>query len=217
MTTTTTTATAITTIPRGKVYVASMNMRGEWAGKTDPNSITVNVTSAQAKASKNRRDFSPMTHIEGESGYHGYWNFESRWQAGKIFEGIDEAVTKAWWKAQNEPKRRYPKGKGKKILYARFEGHEDKGNMDYITARKEVYVKEYLALIRNREMIQYYKKMLDEGKSITLYDFDGPRMPDRSVMCLELTRELYDEKINYLDQPFGHVYVVGGVLTGLLE
>ena len=89
--------------------------------------------------------------------------------------------------------------------------------MDYITARKEVYVKEYLALIRNREMTLHFKKMIEEGKSITLYDFDGPRMPDRSVMCLELTRELYEEKINYLDQPFGHVYVVGSVLAGLLE
>ena len=199
----------------GKVYVASMNLRGKWADKIDPASIVVNATSAQAKNSKNRRDFSPMTEIVG--GYMGYDRFESRWQAGKIFEGIPEDTVKAWWRAQTSPKRRYPKGKGKNILYARFEGHEDKGNMDYITARKEVYVKEYLALIRNREMTLHFKKMIDEGKSITLYDFDGPRMPDRSVICLELTQELYEEKINYLDQPFGHAYVVGSVLTGLLE
>ncbi|NBW29514.1 hypothetical protein EBR37_03980, partial [bacterium] len=31
---------------------------------------------------------SPMSPIEG--GYHGYWNFESGWQSGKIFEGVDE-------------------------------------------------------------------------------------------------------------------------------
>jgi hypothetical protein len=66
-------------------------------------------------------------------------------------------------------------------------------------------------------MTLHYKKMIEEGNNITIYDFDGPRMPDRSVMCLELTRELYEEKINYLDQPFGHGYVVGGVLTGILE
>ncbi len=42
----------------GKVYLASMNLRGEGATK-------VNVTSAQGLSSKNRRDFSPMTPDEG--------------------------------------------------------------------------------------------------------------------------------------------------------
>ena len=76
------------------IYIASMNLRGEWGQPIDPNSIKVNVTSAQAKASKNRRDFSPMTPIEG--GYKGYWNYESRWQSGKIFEGMDEKEVKDW-------------------------------------------------------------------------------------------------------------------------
>ena len=93
-----------TEVKRGKIYIASMNLRGVRAVKLDPTSINLNVTSAQAKLSLDRRDFSPMTPIEG--GYMGYWNFESRWQSGKIFEGIDEKVTKAWWKAQLAPKRR---------------------------------------------------------------------------------------------------------------
>ena len=49
---------------KAKIYISSMNLRGAWGEKIDPNSITINVTSAQAKASKNRRDFSPMTPIE---------------------------------------------------------------------------------------------------------------------------------------------------------
>jgi hypothetical protein len=196
---------------KGKIYIASMNLRGKWADPIDPTSIKVNVTSAQATASKNRRDFSPMTEIEG--GYMGYDRFESRWQAGKVFEGIPEETVKAWWRAQTKPKRRYPKGKGKKVLYAKFDGHEE--SMDYITARKEVYVKEYGALIRNREMTLHWKKMLEDGKSITIYDFDGPRL-DKEVTCLEFTPELFEERITLLDNPFGHGYIVAGIISGFM-
>ena len=50
-----------------------------------------------------------MTPIEG--GYKGYWNYESRRQSGKIFEGIDEKDVKDWWKKPDSPK-----GKGKKDI-----------------------------------------------------------------------------------------------------
>ena len=198
---------------RGEVYIASMNLRGARGVKLDPESLNLNVTSAQAKLSLDRRDFSPMTPIEG--GYKGYWNFESRWQSGKIFEGLDEKVVKDWWKAQKEPKRRYPKGKGKRVLCARFEGYEDKGDMDYISSRKEVYCKEYYDLIKDRERVLFWKKMLDEGENITIFDFDGPRNEDKSVTCLKLTEELIKEKVKDLSVPFGHCYVVGMLLSGM--
>tara|TARA_X000000950_G_C13785138_1_gene606867 strand:- start:395 stop:610 length:216 start_codon:yes stop_codon:yes gene_type:complete len=47
------------------VYIASMNMRGEWA-KAPDNCKKINVTSAQQKASRYRIDLSPMTHIPGD-------------------------------------------------------------------------------------------------------------------------------------------------------
>jgi hypothetical protein len=202
-----------TEVKKGKVYLASMNLRGTRAVKLDATSLNLNVTSAQAKLNLDRRDFSPMTPIEG--GYYGYWNFESRWQSGKIFEGIDEKVSKTWWKAQLQPKRRFPKGKGKTVLCARFEGYEEKGDMDYVTARKNVYVKEYYNMIKDRERTLYWKKLLDEGKNITIYDFDGPRNEDKSVSCLELSEDLLREKVNDLQFPFGHCYVVACVLAGI--
>jgi hypothetical protein len=113
----------------GKIYIASMNMRGKWAEpfqtlseklpqKTksfdDPivlskdgtqttllkNYIKINVTSAQAKANKNRLNFSPMTEIV--NGYKGYWNFESYWQSGKVYEDIPIEKTKKWWRGLKE-------------------------------------------------------------------------------------------------------------------
>jgi hypothetical protein len=100
-------------------------------------------------------------------------------------------------------------------LCARFERYEEKGDMDYVTSRKEVYCKEYYELIENRERTLYWKKLLDEGKSITIYDFDGPRNEDKGVTCVELTVDLLKEKIEDVKFHFGHCYVVGCALVGI--
>lgn len=195
----------------GKIYIASMNMRGIWADPLVDNSIKINVTSAQAKANKNRIDFSPMTEIV--NGYKGYWNFESYWQSGKVYEDIPIEKTKKWWKNLKEPKRRFPNSKGKKILYALFDENDEK--MDYITSRKKVYIPEYYELIKDKEMIIYWKNKLNAGYNLTIYDFDGPRTNNGNVLCLELTKELLIEKINDTIFPFGHGYIVGACIADI--
>ena len=150
-----------------------------------------------------------MTEIEG--GYNGFWNFESYWQSGKVFEGIPEATTKKWWKAQNTAKRRYPGSKGKKVLYSSWPTHGNK-HMDWVTSRKEVYVPEYFELMKDTESAIELQKYVASGKDIIIYDFDGPRLADGSVTTVELTPELLQEKINALDFPFGHGYIVGAWL-----
>ena len=195
----------------GKIYVASMNMRGKWAEPILEDSIKINVTSAQSKINKNRIDFSPMTEIVG--GYKGYWNFESYWQSGKVYENISINKTKEWWRKLKEPKRRFPNSKGKKVLYSLFDRNDEK--MDYITSRKKVYVPEYYELIKNREMILYWRKMLCKGYNLVVYDFDGPRTTNGSIICLELTKELLIEKINNAQFPFGHGYIVAATIFGI--
>ena len=198
----------------GKVYVASMNMRGTWANAIDNdsiNSIKINVTSAQAKNNKNRISFSPMTEIIGT--YKGYWNFESYWQSGKVYEDIPHVETKKWWKSLKEPKRRYPNSKGKKVLYAVFDGNDE--NMDYVTSRKKVYVPEYYDLIKNKKMTQYWKKMVTDGNNLIIYDFDGPRKENGDVDCCEVTLKLLLDKINHIKHPFGHGYVVAATFLDI--
>jgi hypothetical protein len=198
----------------GKIYIASMNMRGKWADPILENSIKINVTSAQARANKNRLNFSPMTEIvNGFNGYKGYWNFESYWQSGKVYEDIPIEKTKKWWRELKEAKRRYPNSKGKKVLYALFDGNDEK--MDYITSRKKVYVPEYYELIKNKEMTLYWRKMLKEGHNLIIYDFDGPRTINGDVICLELTKELLIEKINDTQFPFGHGYIVAASISDI--
>lgn len=190
-----------------------MNMRGKSAEPVLKNSIRINVTSAQAKASKNRLDFSPMTEIVG--GYKGYWNFESYWQSGKVFEDIPAEKTKKWWRELKEPKRRFPNSKGKKVLYALFDENKSDEKMDYITSRKKIYVPEYYDLIKNKEMTLHWREMLEKGHNLIVYDFDGPRSVNGDVDCLELTKELLIDKINDGRFPFGHGYIVAGTICGI--
>jgi hypothetical protein len=195
----------------GKVYIGSMNMRGIRAVPPQ-GAIIVNVTSAQSKQSKNRRDFSPMTFLP--TLYKGYGNFEAYWQSGKVFEEIKTSDVKKFWKNVNPetgPKRRYPGSKGKRVLYAKFNGEQ----MDYIQSRKKVYVPEYYELMKNTEMALYWKNELKKGTDIVVYDFDGPRTVDGEVQCVELTLGLLQEKIHDTSFPFGHGYVVAGFIKDI--
>ena len=194
----------------GKVYLASMKMYGKWASPIDENSKIINVTSSQSKTSKYRRDFSPMTEIVG--GYKEFWNFESYWQSGKVFDNIPEEKTKKWWIDLKQPKRRYPKSKGMKVLYSSWDNGE---KMDYISSRKKVYVPEYFELIKNKETLIELKNEFKKGMNITIYDFDGPKNIDGTVSCLEITKDVLIDKINDTQFPFGHGYVVASTILGI--
>jgi hypothetical protein len=195
----------------GTVYVAAMNLRGKRAPK--PESATVvNATSCQRKDNKNRRDFSPMTQIDG--GYKGYWNFESYWQSGKVWEGVSHNVSKAWWKKQNTPKRKYPPGKGKQVLHARFD-HIDE-DLEYVPSRKRVYVPEYYNMIKDREQTQYWRRKVLEGNDIVVYDMDGPRSEEGDPVTLTVNLDMLKDKIEYTKFPFGHGYVVAATFAGII-
>ena len=114
----------------GKVYIASMNLIGTWA-TSPPNTKKVNVTSAQRKDHKFRLAFSPMTPIQNK--YKGYYCFENYWQSGKRYQDIDSKKVTDWWKKQNKGRRRYPDGKGKQVLYAKFPHINE--NLGYIESR----------------------------------------------------------------------------------
>jgi len=195
----------------GTVYIASMNMRGKHAVHPE-GSFKVNVTSAQATLSKNRRDFSPMTAVPG--GYKGYFCFENYWQSKKVYEHVSHEVTSEWWRKQENPHRRYPGSKGKTVLGAK---HDDADTtlLNYIDCRKLVYVPEYSNLIQGREMLQFYKDQLAQGRNVTIFDFDGPRTPEGEVSCQELTQDLLIDKINDTRHPFGHGYVIASILAGI--
>lgn len=197
--------------PGGKIYIASMNMRGSH-GTNPPGSTRLNVTSTQRKNAQERYDFSPMTHKEG--GYKEFWNFESFWQSGKIFEGVSRSQSLGWWMNVKEPRRRYPKGKGKRVLYATWDSVYPE-QMDYVTSRKKVYVPNYYNYIKDSESAKKWKDLVVSGRDVTVYDFDGVRKENGDVDTKEVTLELLKEKIEDTHFPFGHGYVVASLLANI--
>lgn len=198
---------------KGKVYIASMNLRGAWAPMPSDSIVKLNVTSAQSKSSLARRDFSPMTACEPS--YKGYPNFEAFWQSGKVFEGIDPEKVKTFWRRvdKNKPKRRYPGSRSKRVLYAKFDG--DDTSYGYIESRKCVYVPSYYDMMTTTESAIRWRERVASGTPVVVYDFDGPRTSDGGVQCVELTKAVLVEKINDPRHPFGHGYIVAGWLAGI--
>ena len=193
------------------VYIASMNLRGVWA--TCPEGTTrVNVTSAQRKNNKFRLAFSPMTPIVNK--YKEYYCFENYWQSGKRYQDISSNTITDWWKKQTKGKRRFPDGKNKIVLHAKFPHISD--NLGYIDSRKQVYVPEYYNLIKDNHILIDLKNRLTSGESFTVYDFDGIRDDNGNPTSAEVTTELLQEKILDTRTPFGHGYIVASAIMNII-
>jgi hypothetical protein len=125
------------------VYIASMIMRGPWA-KLPPNTFLINATSMQKTDSPFRRDFSPMSPIEGR--YKGFYCFENYWHAHKVYDYLNHLNNPTerdayvqWWRNLNTGKRRHPLTK-KPPVYAIYEDNIVRG---YINSRKNIYVPQW--------------------------------------------------------------------------
>ena len=194
----------------GKVYIASMNLRGAWAPCPE-NTTRVNVTSAQRKDHPFRLAFSPMTPIVNK--YKGFYCFENYWQSGKRYPDIPAKTITDWWKKQTKGKRRFPDGKNKNVLYAKFPHIND--NLGYIDSRKQVYVPEYYELIKDNSVLIDLKNRLNSGESFTVYDFDGIRDNNGNPTSAEVNLELLQDKILDTRTPFGHGYVVAAAILDI--
>ena len=195
-----------------EVNIGSMNMRGQWA-PLPTGSTRINVTSSQSKQSRYRLNFSPMTEIKG--GYKGYYCFENYWQSGKRYQNASEETEhkiESWWRSRTKGCRRCPMAKGQRVSHAQFPGKEPLG---YIESRKQVYVPEYYNLIKDLPLIEELKRQVQEGVSYTICDFDGPREEDGTPTVKQVSVDLLREKINDPRHPFGHGYIIAGLLLGI--
>lgn len=214
-----------TTTTRGRVFVASMNMRGKRAPPGSPSSLKLNVTSAQPHSSPYRAAFSPMTAVpngfnptDSTDSTDKFHCFENWWQSLKVIEGVDKDKSDEWWRKQTAPHRRFPNSKDKKKLYCLLNGKQ----YNYVDSRKHIYVPFYHDYILSRKIsqdsLQFFKDQLDAGNDVTVYDFDGPRItngPDKGITCQELSDDLLQQKILDTSHPFGHCYVVAAELANI--
>ena len=199
----------------GKIYVASKNMRGEWAPRPD-GAIVIDVTSAQRKDAPNRLCFSPMTMKTYTDAHEGSFpNFEAYWQSLKVIESVPHAQAKQWWKAIDKPKRRHPKMKMNRVLHSKHRRLPDQ-QLGYVESRKKVYVPDYYNTIKNSmQLLDLQRGYIVEDRTYVIYDFDGPRDDDKKPVCEEVCVDMLKRKINDDRVPFGHGYVVAAALAGI--
>jgi hypothetical protein len=202
----------------GKVHVASMMIRGDWAD-LPPGATRVNVTSMQGLKHPHRADFSPMALTNGT--YEGYACFENWWQSGKRYvdsegqpipEQLESRIAK-WWRKQTKGKRRCPLAKGLTVSHAEWNGRK----YAYIESRKEVYVPKYEDMVCGTRSLAQCTMARLKGIDQAVYDFDGPRNPNGTPTCEEVSVEMLRKYINDPKYPFGHGFVVAALLCGIFS
>lgn len=140
-------------------------------------------------------------------------NVENGWQYSKVYtEHVDEQgnPTKEYfdwaYEGFNKVKAdRYPMGKGRAPLYSYWNGEK----LDYIEARKKIYIPLYAKAVVKSEAYKILKDLYDSGNDIVLWDFDG-----YDHTKLKMT---FDDVINSRRKKMGHAFVLAMLLTGKIE
>ncbi len=137
-------------------------------------------------------------------------NVENAWQYSKVYEehvGPDGNPSPAYfvwarrgWDAARG--RRYPMGKGRKPLYAWWDGER----LDYVTARKRIYCPLYAAAVRCTDAFATLKQVCGRSPVVWLWDFDGY---DHAALGMS-----YDDVVNCPDRKMGHAFVLAMLLDG---
>lgn len=136
-------------------------------------------------------------------------NMENGWQYSKVYpEHIDQKgdPTKeyfAWAESgwANPKAVRYPMGKGRKPRWSWWDGER----LDYIQARKQIYVPLYAEAVQKTEAYTELVELYKSSKEITLLDYDAY---DHRKCNLSLT-----EVLNNPHQKMGHAFVLAMLLT----
>lgn len=162
----------------------------------------INTTSSSPNWSKGLSPFflGPVNLYDGKISK----NMENAWQFSKVYEGqVDEQnnPTQNYWDWANfgwkdSIAHRYPMGKGKLPLYSFWKGQK----LDYIKARKEIYIPLYLDCVLKTDAFKKLLKIYKEKGSVILFDFDGYEW--------DATKENIYDVVNNPDKKMGHAFVL---------
>lgn len=163
-------------------------------------------------------DWPEETHVDSEGNIlQEYW----KWRAAGM---------------KNEYPVRYPNGyRGRhECLHSLWPKNLEASSpnietLDYIQARKRIYCGEYLRLAPRMGDFAKLEQLLDEGTNLLIFEVDGPdplnpsRYPsavDRMTKTrpyLLVTEKNVAALINDTENSFGHGFVVGALLMGILQ
>jgi hypothetical protein len=137
---------------------------------------------------------------------------ENLWQYAKVYpEHIRsngepgrryfEWAVSGW---ENPRAVRYPMGKGAKPLYSYWNGE----HLDYIPARKRIYVRKYARAVIQTDAYLRLKKLL-RTQDVVLWDFDGYNHKAQN-------RD-WEYVLNDPTRPCGHAFVLAALLEHDLD
>lgn len=139
-------------------------------------------------------------------------NMENAWQFSKVYpKHVDENgeptihyrmwAKKGW---SDGYAHRYPMGKNAKPLYSLWDGEK----LDYIEARKKIYIPLYRDAVKDRLAFKKLKNLYEIHGTIGLWDYDGYNYKEKG-MTLE-------EVVNNPKLKMGHAFVLAMMLEGKL-
>lgn len=176
--------------------------------KAPAGATVINTTSRSDNWSKNLSPF----FVGPLDLYNGYkaLNMENAWQFSKVYYNqVDvndnpnnlyfEWALKGWGDIRAH---RYPAGKGAIPLYSYWDGNK----LDYIEARKQIYIPLYAKAVKETYAFEKLKKMAGD---LYLWDFDA-----YNHKALGLS---YDQVINDPSRKMGHAFVLAMLLEGFIQ
>lgn len=180
-------------------------------GKDKVNGDYINTTSKSTNWSRGLSPFF-LKDIELYNGYKAK-NMENAWQFSKVYKDqadSDGNPTQAYfdWAINgwnSDWAFRYPMGKGAIPLYSFWDGQK----LDYIQARKAIYLPLYAKSVVKTEAFKILKGIYEKEGNITLWDFDGY---DYMTLGMTLQEVLLEPK-----RKMGHAFVLAMLLEGVCE
>ena len=148
--------------------------------------------------------------------FENYWQFGKMWPtAGHIKDGLP---TDKWF-AFREKGYKMDKGK-RRLIPVRQYGFPTSSYYDgkvygYVESRIEYYIPIYAELIENLPVMNELRKLLESGQDIMIIDGDGaPKSlyPEGMDVTYENWMKMRDDP----RFPFGHGYVIAGMLAGFI-
>jgi len=171
-----------------------------------PGQIVLDTTSHNKELGKY---FSPF-HLGPVELYDGYVSrtMENAWQYAKVYASLlekDGSVgaryfewANAGWDSPDAV--RHPIRKGAKPVFSLWEGRQ----LDYVTARKEIYVPLYRDAVKASGGYDLLREMTSSAEELVLVDFDG--YPHRK------NKMSYADVLNNGKRSMGHAFVLAMML-----
>lgn len=141
-------------------------------------------------------------------GPYNSWNMENGWQYAKVYPGYENSGKYFDWALEGWNNRRavrYPMGKGAKPLYSLWDGEK----LDYIEARKQIYIPLYANAVRKYAagQLDFIRGFADK-EDIVILDYDAY---DHRKLGYS-----WDDVINDQSRKMGHGFVLAMMLEGKL-